>query len=241
MLNFFDNYYDPGFYASPYEYERLRQREEMRRRRAAELAYRRRLEEEARLRRQAELEYRRQLAVENERKKRAQERKYEQYLEQKRRKERRAKELEQLRREKVLREDMGKALTDEKTCLIRGRDGRIYRVPTYLIDGIDRTSDESDERSSTMSETASVATNSSTEMMDATEIPLSTVPSDQNDIKRAPQKKSKSNNKNPRRRKVTVIVEDASDSECEQDELKSPWRNRRPSPGQWMEPIEYKM
>merc|ERR1712232_597412 len=44
--------------------------------------------------------------------------------------------------------------------------------------------------------------------------------------------------KKPRRRKVTVIVEDASDSEYEDDKLDSIWRNRRPSPGQWMEPVE---
>jgi len=40
------------------------------------------------------------------------------------------------------------------------------------------------------------------------------------------------------RKKITVIVEDASDSEDEDNELRSVWRNRRPSPGQWMEPIE---
>ena len=39
------------------------------------------------------------------------------------------------------------------------------------------------------------------------------------------------------RRKFTVIVEDASDSENE-DESMSYWRNRRPSPGEWMEPVE---
>ena len=44
---------------------------------------------------------------------------------------------------------------------------------------------------------------------------------------------------NKRRSKVTVIVEDASDSEYEDDEIGSVWRNRRPSPGQWMEPVEY--
>jgi hypothetical protein len=39
------------------------------------------------------------------------------------------------------------------------------------------------------------------------------------------------------KKKVTIIVEDASDSETE-DECKSDvWRNRRPSPGQWMEPV----
>merc|ERR1711935_1071322 len=37
---------------------------------------------------------------------------------------------------------------------------------------------------------------------------------------------------------VTVItVEDASDSECE-NEFDSPWRNRRPAPGMWIEPVE---
>lgn len=36
---------------------------------------------------------------------------------------------------------------------------------------------------------------------------------------------------------VTVVVEDASDSECE-DDSRSPWRNRRPGPGQWIEPVE---
>merc|ERR1712182_46891 len=45
-----------------------------------------------------------------------------------------------------------------------------------------------------------------------------------------------SNNK--RKRIVGVIVEDASDSEYEDDEYKSPWRNRRPSPGEWLEPVE---
>jgi len=37
--------------------------------------------------------------------------------------------------------------------------------------------------------------------------------------------------------KPTVVVEDASDSECE-DEFKSYIRNRRPRDGEWMEPVE---
>merc|ERR1711907_800863 len=44
--------------------------------------------------------------------------------------------------------------------------------------------------------------------------------------------------KKPKRKRVTIIVEDASDSEYEDDDYNSPWRNRRPSPGQWMEPVE---
>lgn len=48
-------------------------------------------------------------------------------------------------------------------------------------------------------------------------------------------------NKHPYRKRskqrITVTVEDASDSDCE-NEFDSPWRNRRPSPGQWIEPVE---
>merc|ERR1712003_275773 len=36
---------------------------------------------------------------------------------------------------------------------------------------------------------------------------------------------------------ITVLVEDASDSEYEEDEKEAIWRSRRPSPGQWMEPV----
>ena len=40
------------------------------------------------------------------------------------------------------------------------------------------------------------------------------------------------------KKRTTVVVEAASDSETEDDEFNSIWRNRRPSPGQWMEPVE---
>lgn len=43
--------------------------------------------------------------------------------------------------------------------------------------------------------------------------------------------------KKTKKKRVTIIVEDASDSENE-DDFNSPWRNRRPSPGQWIEPVE---
>jgi len=53
----------------------------------------------------------------------------------------------------------------------------------------------------------------------------------------------KRSNDNRNSKKVTVVVEDASDSESEEDEYpsaSSPWRNRFvPSPGQsWMEPVK---
>jgi hypothetical protein len=45
--------------------------------------------------------------------------------------------------------------------------------------------------------------------------------------------------KKPRRRRLTIIVEDASDSEqSDLEELHSAWRNRRPPPGVLMEPVE---
>ena len=41
-----------------------------------------------------------------------------------------------------------------------------------------------------------------------------------------------------RRKKVTVIVEDASDDEKDENRQQNVWRNRHPSPGEsWMEPI----
>lgn len=40
------------------------------------------------------------------------------------------------------------------------------------------------------------------------------------------------------KKRVAIIVEDASDSEAEDDDYRSPWRNRRPSPGEWMEPVD---
>jgi hypothetical protein len=48
---------------------------------------------------------------------------------------------------------------------------------------------------------------------------------------------TKGNKQKSGKKRVTVIVEDASDSETE-DEFKSVWRNRRPSPGEWIEPVE---
>jgi hypothetical protein len=39
--------------------------------------------------------------------------------------------------------------------------------------------------------------------------------------------------------KTDYLVEDASDSESEESSTSKIWRNRRPSPGEWMEPVEY--
>merc|ERR1711976_774269 len=49
---------------------------------------------------------------------------------------------------------------------------------------------------------------------------------------------SKKDKKQAAKKRITVIVEDASESEIEEDELMSGWRYRRPSPGEWIEPVE---
>jgi len=41
--------------------------------------------------------------------------------------------------------------------------------------------------------------------------------------------------------KSSIMVEDASDSELEDDRNRSVWCNRRPSPGEWMEPVQQKI
>lgn len=42
----------------------------------------------------------------------------------------------------------------------------------------------------------------------------------------------------PQHRREKIVVEDVTDSEIEEEELASVWRNRRPSPGQWLEPVD---
>jgi hypothetical protein len=111
------------------------------------------------------------------------------------------------------------AMKEEKKLLhsiVRGRDGRLYRVASLAA-----TDDESPPED--IIPTASVPE-------------VSTNASESNEDPAPKPKNEKS--KKPRRRRVTVIVEDASDSEYEDEELNSVWRNRRPSPGEWMEPVE---
>ncbi|KAL3925166.1 MAG: hypothetical protein SGILL_000591 [Bacillariaceae sp.] len=56
-------------------------------------------------------------------------------------------------------------------------------------------------------------------------------------VQEAPIRHKKKKSKKGKKKKITVIVENASDSEND-DDYRSPWRNRRPSPGQWIEPVE---
>jgi hypothetical protein len=45
--------------------------------------------------------------------------------------------------------------------------------------------------------------------------------------------------KKKKTRRIRVVVEDASESETEDEFYNSPWRNRRPAPGKWLEPVEF--
>lgn len=94
--------------------------------------------------------------------------------------------------------------------IVRGPDGRLYKVPIRQSEPSDTDhSGDNEKQESSLNDTVQFVNRSA----------------------------SGSRKKRPSRRKVTVIVEDASDSENE-DESKSYWRNRRPSPGLLMEPVE---
>jgi hypothetical protein len=107
-------------------------------------------------------------------------------------------------------------------CIVTGRDGNLYRVATPAA-----TNDESPPED--IIPTASVPEG----FINASERPLQMMENGDP----APKLMGKESNK-PTRSRVTVIAEDASDSENEDEELNSVWRNRRPSPGEWMEPVE---
>jgi hypothetical protein len=120
--------------------------------------------------------------------------------------------------------------------IVRGADGKLYRVDDYRTpptpqspNPADTSSDE-EENNSASCRNSPMRRNSFMEVDSDDEAEVQIQKITTKDKKSPKGKKSK-------RKKITVIVEDASDSEYE-DEYKSPFRNRRPSPGQWMEPVE---
>lgn len=124
----------------------------------------------------------------------------------------------------------------DQTEVVRGRDGRLYRV-------------KKQKQTYQPSQPSQPTTSSSVESDDSTsrDIPITktsaTVDIDPEGERIAMETKSKiyrnkRDKKSKRKKKrITVIVEDASDSEYE-DEMNSPWRNRRPDPGEWLQPVE---
>jgi hypothetical protein len=121
------------------------------------------------------------------------------------------------------------AMKEEKEAphwIVRGRDGRFYRVTSPAV-----TDDKSPPED--IIPTASVPEVDPEVVASALERPLKM----KENTDPAPKPKC-TKSKKPRRHRVTVIVEDASDSEYEDEALNSVWCNRRPSPGEWMEPVE---
>lgn len=139
-----------------------------------------------------------------------------------------------------------------RTAIVRGPDGYLYRV---ILDDDTSSDDEPacqahqqaqqqqqvhnrKEKPVTQPiETESVhsASTSSTVYHDATDDENTTVRISNKTGKSKVQKLRK---KKSRKKKITITVEDASDSEYD-DDFSSPWRNRRPGPGEsWIEPVE---
>ena len=124
--------------------------------------------------------------------------------------------------------------------LMRGPDGSVYRVQVGKTSKQKSVRKHSDDEANLPNRVSSARSEQrrTTKLADMEEPQAMPTVMEDNQLRRRPSKK-----KNPVHEKgktrVTVIVEDASDSEAEDDFKKSPWRNRRPSPDeQWIEPVE---
>lgn len=203
-------YGDSVNYLSPWEMQRMKH-EELRRRAAWEHAYR-----------QRELEIQ-----ERERQK--------QMLRQRQREE----QIRKHNMQKQWQQSENSSIPEVQYKIVLGPDGYLYRVPIKR----ERTSfeatttrnpstvpDENDReipvRSSSTPPTKPIVNPTKTTVVDQNKEEEPSTPKADNTTKKI---MNCHNN--------GVIVEDASDSESEDDDWKSIWRNRLPSPGQWMEPV----
>jgi hypothetical protein len=141
----------------------------------------------------------------------------------------------------------------EHDTLFRGRNGRIYRHPVRNHGGMDAQNKADPARSphgrhrrrsvAQPSEPAFDEVERTIMPISSTDQPFDVLGDDTSSSgPLKPQghqpKVIRRPNDHPKNKLTTVIVEDASDSESDKDELRSVWRNRLPSPGQWMEPVE---
>jgi hypothetical protein len=159
---------------------------------------------------------------------------------------RRAYELERMRRALATEEDERENEAefekehDPHYRLVQGPDGRIYRIPLHknptVVNSSPQATNAPDKENAFPSKQnipvkipITTKSGSSREANDDSLTTTFTTGNKKNKVF----PKLKQN-----KTRVTVIVEDASDSESEDDEFNSVWRKRRPSPGEWMEPIE---
>ena len=192
-------------------YEKQRQQEMMRRRLYQQELARRRQEQE-------EEEYRQRLAYEKELSRRA-----------------------QVQKERKSKNSSGDK--NDEYVVVRGPGGYLYRVRRSDLER--PTSTSRNERPSNQ-DSSTEKTEKKTNLEGDTTRNLqyekeTTLDSrlSENNPRRATEFPTSKTYKQPKSKtKITIIVEDASDSEDEGDEMNSMWRNRHPSPGEsWMEPI----
>lgn len=246
----------PFGYVSPYQYERQRILEESRRRRA-EMQYRRQLEERERRRQAAVLDYHRKIA-------REQALREQHHLRQLNDEDEESDQnyivrghdgdLYRVPARHIISKKHQKQAADEESDLyniIRGPDGGLYRVPASHVvnkkyekqDAHEPTTEnevhEPKHRNQSLAHLPSVE-----ETHYVTKVkgdPISKAnegsTSQRMTCDSSSEESSVDESQNDAPITADVIVEDASDDE-EVKELKSVWRNRRPSPGTLMEPVE---
>jgi hypothetical protein len=126
-----------------------------------------------------------------------------------------------------------KKVREPECKTVRATDGHCHRVKT----------EHKQETDSTTMDTSSEKENAQSKFRDIPITKNRTMDSDSDDdgavvVTKLKHKDGKNSTRGKKKKtKITVVVEDASDSEYE-DDFDSPWRNRRPSPGEWMEPVE---
>lgn len=140
--------------------------------------------------------------------------------------------------------------------IVRGPDGRLYRVrnetqskqktkPVLKSRSVnDQNNQYNRQQEELRSNTSSrnIPVKKSTSSMDVEGDDENATPVTSSSRMATPASPSKKSHKGKKgkknkKKKITIVVEDASDSEYD-DEFDSPWRNRRPSPGEWLEPVE---
>jgi hypothetical protein len=126
---------------------------------------------------------------------------------------------------------------DDEYVLVRGPGGMVYRVLRSDLDDAKR------EKSRVKTETPMVPKNKTVTSYEDEERTQPTMRRGANEAatpKETLRTKSGSLKYPNRKKKITVIVEDASDSEEENEDINSMWRNRHPGPGDsWMEPVQH--
>jgi hypothetical protein len=199
-------------------------------------------ERRQRLQRQQELERRKRIQ-------------YRQALERQRREEEMEREMMLRREEEERARRMAKQREDNYAfppgTIIRGRDGRLYRVvadphPLNVKDNEPEEDDKSLSDTSVSSEEDHASSSSDSTMDEEGHITNQDVSTSTKTLNVSANEfvpkafiQDKPIGGNNKKKTITLVVEDVPiDEDEELRDLHSVWRNRAPSPGQWMEPVE---